>query len=187
MHSQLEEYETGFRDIKNEVIALTEGVDADRLKTAPGPESWSVVEIIDHMNTSGTLLLGELEAAVEEGHADEVYGDPPFQYGFISRWWISLLQPSGWDLPAPSATEPPSPDTLPPDEIIDDFCSLQERFADCVREADGLDLRRIRAGSPALPLLRVSLGAWFEAHLGHENRHLDQMRRVLEDVEPTHA
>jgi hypothetical protein len=135
------------------------------------------------MNTSGELLLGALGTAVETGQADGPYGVPPFDYGFISQWWVRLLQPSGWDLPAPSATEPPSPDTLSPTEVLDDFCALQQEFADCVQAAEGLDLRRIRVGSPALPLLRISLGAWFEAHLGHERRHLAQMRRTLADLE----
>lgn len=182
MHSQLTEYETGFRDIKNEAVALTDGVAAGRLQAAPGPDRWSVVEIFAHMNTSGELLLGELEAAVEDGKANGPYGEPPFEYGFISRWWIGLLQPSGWDLPAPSDTEPPAPDTLSPTEVIDAFCALQDELAQCVRDAEGLDLRRIRMGSPALPLLRISLGAWFEAHLGHERRHLAQVRRTLEAV-----
>ena len=119
----------------------------------------------------------------EDGQNNGPHGEPPFQYGVISRWWVRLLQPSGWDLPAPSATEPPDSETLSPTDVIDDFCALQEAFADCVQAAEGLDLRRIRVGSPALPLLRISLGAWFEAHLGHERRHLAQMRRTLDDVD----
>jgi hypothetical protein len=183
MHSQLTEYETGFRDVQDETVALTDGIDADRLRASPGPDRWSVVQIYDHMNTSGKLLLGELETAVETGHDNETYGEPPFEYGFMSRWWISLLQPSGWDLPPPSETEPPASETLAPDAVIDEFCTLQDRFRDCVRAAEGLDLRRIRLGSPALPLVRFSLGAWFEAHLGHEQRHLAQARRTLDDLE----
>jgi hypothetical protein len=183
MHPQLTEYRTGFQEIRDEAVVLTDGVSTDRLRAAPGPDRWSVVEIVDHMNTSGELLLGELETAIEAGQADGPYGEPPFQYGVISRWWVRLLQPSGWDLPAPSATEPPSPDTLSPTAVLDDFCVLQDQFANCVQAAEGVDLRRIRVGSPALPLLRISLGAWFEVHLGHERRHLAQMRRTLDDVD----
>ena len=79
--------------------------------------------------------------------------------------------------------EPPSPDTLSPPAVLDDFCALQDEFADCVQAAEGLDLRRIRVGSPALLLLRISLGAWFEAHLGHERRPLAQMRRILSNLD----
>jgi len=183
MHSQLTEYETGFRDVRGETVALTEDVNPGRLRASPGPDRWSVVQIYAHMNTSGELLLGEIESAIDEGRENGPYGDPPFEYGFMSRWWISLLQPSGWDLPVPSDTEPPASETLSPTEVIDDFCALQDRFRDCVLAADGLDLRRIRLGSPALPLVQFSLGAWFEAHLGHERRHLAQARQTLNDLE----
>lgn len=183
MHPQLAEYKTGFRNIRDETVALTDGLDTAHLRASPGADRWSVVQIFDHMNTSGELLVGELEAAIKTGHDNETYGEPPFQYGLISRWWVRLLQPSGWDLPAPSATEPPASETLAPTEVINDFWVLQDRFRDCVEAAEGLDLRRIRVGSPALPLLRISLGAWFEAHLGHERRHLAQARRTLTDLD----
>ena len=183
MHSQLTEYHTGFREVRDEVAALADGVEDDRLRAAPGPDRWSVAEIYEHMNASGEMLLGTLETAVETGHEQERYGEPPFRYGIISRWWVRVLQPSGWDLPAPSATEPPDSGTLSPTEIIDDFCALQDRFADCVQAAEGLDLRGIRLRSPALPVLWISLGAWFEAHLAHERRHLAQARRTLNDLE----
>jgi|APHM01.1.fsa_nt_gi hypothetical protein len=182
MHSQLTEYQTGFRDIKDEAVALTEGIASDRLRAAPGPDRWSVVEIFAHMNTIGEMLLGELETAIEDGQENGPYGEPPFEYGIFSRWWVRLLKPSGWDLPAPSSTEPPDPETLSPTEVLDDFCALQDQFADCVQAAEGLDLRRVRLGTPALPILRISLGAWFEAHQGHERRHLAQARRTLDDL-----
>jgi hypothetical protein len=87
---------------------------------------------------------------------------------------------SDWTFTAPSVFEPDTPETLYPRETVEEFRGLQDQFASCVGQAEGLDLRRIRVASPAVPLLRISLGAWFEATIAHEERHLRQAERVLE-------
>ena len=180
MHPQLDEYRTGFLNLKDETTALVADVDTPAMQQQPGTGGWSVVQCIDHLNTAGWLLLRSMEDEIRQGHAEGPYGDPPFEYGVVSRWFAHVLEPSsGWTFDAPSIFEPDAPNTLYPNEVVDEFLGLQDRFADCVEGVEGLDLRRIRFGSPAIPLLRISLGAWFEATLAHERRHLDQARRTL--------
>jgi len=183
MHPQLDDYRTGFATLKDEATALVDGVDADTLQRRPDPDRWSAVQCFDHLNTAGWLLLRSVEEAIQQGHADGPYGEPPFEYGVVSRWFVHVLEPSsGWTFDAPSLFEPDAPETLYPHEVVDEFLALQDQFADCVGAAEGLDLRRIRLKSPAVPLLRISLGAWFEATLAHERRHLAQARRTLSTV-----
>ncbi|MCS3650736.1 hypothetical protein GGQ08_002029 [Salinibacter ruber] len=180
MHPQLDEYRTGFVDLQDEATALVTDADAATMRRRPDPDAWSVVQCIDHLNTAGWLLLRAMEDEIRRGRAEGPYGTPPFEYGVVSRWFAHVLEPSsGWTFDAPSLFEPDTPNTLYPNEAVDEFLGLQGRFADCVGDAEGLDLRRIRFGSPAIPLLRISLGAWFEATLAHERRHLDQARRTL--------
>ena len=183
MHPQLEEYQNQFRSLKSEATALVDDVDDDLLTTPPDEETWSVAQVFDHLNTAGWLLLNPLEEAIRDGHENERYGDPPFRYGFVSRWFVRSMRPSsGWTFTAPSVFEPVSPETLYADEVVEEFRALQDQFASCVGEAETLDLRGIRLASPAVPLLRLSLGAWFEATLAHEERHLEQARTILQKL-----
>jgi hypothetical protein len=62
-----------------------------------------------------------------------------------------------------------------------EFQEWQERFADRLRAADGLDLRRIRSRSPAVTRLTYSLGTAFAIFLAHERRHLWQARGIRND------
>jgi hypothetical protein len=180
MHEQLDDYRSGFLALKDEARALVDGVGVDALRRSPDPETWSVAQVFDHMNTTGWLVLNSLEEAIEHGRENGPYGDPPFQYGFVSRWFVRSMKPSSrWTFTAPSIFEPEPTETLYPNETLEEFRALQDQFAECVISAEGLDLRRIRVPSPALPLLRISLGAWFEATLAHEQRHLHQARSIL--------
>ena len=183
MHPQLDGYRSGFTRLKDEATALAADVDTDTLSARPDPETWSALQCIDHLNTAGWLLLRPMEEAIQQGRAEGPYGEPPFEYGFVSRWFIHSMEPSsGWTFTAPSVFEPEDPDMLYPGEAVDEFLALQDQFSECVVNAEGLDLRGIRLPSPAIPLLRISLGAWFESTLAHERRHLTQARRILDTV-----
>lgn len=186
MHPQLDGYRSGFADLKDEAMALVSDVDAETLRAQPAPERWSTVQCIDHLNMAGWLLLQSMERVIQQGQAEGPYGEPPFEYGFVSRWFVRVLKPSSdWTFDAPSLFEPDAPNTLYPGEITDAFMALQDQFSECVVNAEGLNLRSIRLSSPAIPLLRISLGAWFEATLAHERRHLGQARRILNSVRPS--
>jgi hypothetical protein len=183
MHPQLDEYRSGFIDLKEEATALAADADADLLSARPDSETWSAVQCLDHLNTAGWLLLRSIDDTIQRGQEEGPYGDPPFEYGFISRWFVQSMTPSsGWTFTAPEVFEPEEPEVLYPGEAAEEFLALQDELSECVVRAEGLDLRRLRLPSPAVPLLRISLGAWFEATLAHERRHLEQARRILRTV-----
>jgi hypothetical protein len=180
MHEQLDDYRSRFRSLKREATRLVDGADDETLRTRPAPDTWSVAQVFDHVNTAGWLLLSSLEEAIQHGREHGPTGTPPFRYGVVSRWFVRSMKPSsGWTFSAPSVFEPETSETLYPRETVEEFRALQDQFATCVGDAEGLDLRRIRVASPAVPLLRISLGAWFEATLAHEERHLEQARSIL--------
>ena len=186
MHPQLEDYQSRFIKLKDDATTLVADVNPATLQARPNPDTWAAVQCIDHLNTAGWLLLRSLEKTIQRAQKKGPFGDPPFEYGFVSRWFVHVMKPSsGWTFDAPSLFEPEAPNTLYPNEAVDEFLALQDELAEHVEATKGLDLRRLRLSSPAIPLLRISLGAWFEATLAHEKRHLEQARDVLQAVRST--
>ena len=183
MHPQLEDYRSQFIDLKEEATTLVADVDPATLQARPDADTWAAVQCIDHLNTAGWLLLRSHETTIQRAQNEGPFGEPPFTYGFVSRWFVYVMKPSsGWTFDAPSLFEPEAPNTLYPNEVVDEFLALQDELAEHVEATEGLDLRRLRLSSPAIPLLRISLGAWFEATLAHERRHLLQARHVLDTI-----
>lgn len=177
-------YRDLFFDRKHEAERLTDGVPDDVLRARPSPEAWSVAECLDHLNTAGWMLLERMEPIMAEAHRTGPFGEPPFEYGIISRLFVRAMEPDAFlTFSSPSVYEPEPPATLHPREIVVEFLALQDDLAGCIAQARGLDLRRIRVASPAVPLLRISLGAWFEAAEAHERRHLAQAQRALDAVQ----
>ncbi|HMB93956.1 MAG TPA: DinB family protein [Rhodothermales bacterium] len=176
-------YVQGFEALKEEASVLVDGLDEAAFNWRHDPESWSVGECLDHLNTLGTLSLPKWDEALKKGKGNNQTGTPPFDYGFLGRWWISAMQPSSRRrFKTPKVFEPSSSE-LDCQQVISTFLDLQDQFIKRVEASRGLDLRRVKAPSAAFSLLRLPLGAWFESTIAHEERHLAQARRVMHHVE----
>ncbi len=176
---QLKDYLQQFEALKQEARVLVNGLSEEAFNWRPDPERWSVGECLDHLNTTGRLLLPRLDAAIEQARARGLTGTGPFDYGWLGRWWIKQMQPSSRRrFKVPRVFEP-SASTLDRDPVLAAFLTLQDELAARARAADGLDLRRVKAPSAAFSLLRLPLGAWLESTVAHERRHLGQARRIV--------
>jgi hypothetical protein len=65
-------------------------------------------------------------------------------------------------------------------EAVPEFMTWQDEIQQHLVRAKGLDLWRTKLWSPAVPLLRFSLGETFAILAAHERRHLWQAERVRE-------
>ena len=175
-------YVQGYEALKEEAIVLVDGLDENAFNWRHDPESWSVGECLDHLNTLGTLMLPRWDEALKKGKANDLVGHPPFDYGFLGRWWINTMQPSSRRRFKTPKVFQPSSSGLRCDDVLATFLDLQDQFIKRVETSRGLDLRRVKAPSAAFSLLRLPLGAWFESTIAHEERHLAQARRVMHHV-----
>ena len=64
---------------------------------------------------------------------------------------------------------------------MDEFRQHGDEWATCARAGDGLDLKRIKVASPAMKLMRFSVGAYFRISTAHERRHLWQAEQVNQE------
>lgn len=175
-------YVQGYEALKEEAIVLVNGLDETAFNWRHDPESWSVGECLDHLNTLGALMLPKWDEALKKGKANDLIGHPPFDYGFLGRWWINTMQPSTRRRFKTPKVFQPSTSDLRCDDVLATFLDLQDQFIKRVEASRGLDLRRVKAPSAAFSLLRLPLGAWFESTIAHEERHLAQARRVMHHV-----
>ena len=180
---KLRRYRTQFSEISAEAADLTEGLTEEQFNWKPKRDRWSVGQCIDHLNTAGYMLLPRLEIAIREGRENGVIGEPPFHYGFVSRWFIRFNEPSSsFKMKTFNVYAPATSSRLKKESTIRRFAELQNELTTRVEEAHGLDLRKIKVPSPVSSLLRLNLGAWFEATVAHERRHLKQAREVMQNA-----
>jgi hypothetical protein len=178
---ELQDRDRQFSAAKDTARALTEGLTDAQFNWRPEPGRWSIAECLDHLTATGSKLLPGMDAAIERARARGKAASGPFSYGWFDNWFIRGTGPmpatsKGMKHPkqyAPKADQPV-------ERALPAFLELQDQLIQRLHAANGLDLARIKISSPILRLLRISLGAWFAATAGHQERHLEQARRVRE-------
>ena len=159
---------------------LVVGVTQEQWQWRPAPDAWSLGHVIDHLNHVHELMLAPMSEAVRQGHADEIQRPGPFRYNLIERGVIWSMGPNAPIRQQAPELFRPAEQVPAQDEALTRFTDLQFRLVRLTEEANGLDLTRIKVTSPVSPpKIRISLGAWFQALVAHQENHLSQAQAVV--------
>ncbi len=109
-----------------------------------------------------------------------MWGDFPAKRGLIGGWVVRIAEPPPRGrVKAPRAFRPKEEQPL--DTVVTKFQELQDQIVERLRQANGVDLWRTKIRSPAIALLKLSLGETFALLTAHERRHLWQAEQVKGD------
>ncbi len=182
---ELEAYRQGFRWAKGEIQNLTGSLDPDLYNRRPAELAWSAAECVEHLAVTARAMIPALTDGVERARKKGWLAHGPFEYGRFEKWFAR--QAGGDELPpkrrlkAPKLYRPPHV-VYDMEPAVAEFLELQDRYMELLQLASGVDLARVKVASPAMSLLKISLGQWLNAMEGHQRRHLWQAREALRRV-----
>jgi len=172
----LRQFEEATSNAEHVVAALTD----EQLRWKPAPERWSIAECFSHLNVTADKYYPPIDKSMRLARERGLLGHGPFRHGFLMNKFIRMMEPP----PRRSfkAPRPFKPRSRAVEDEIPNFLSHQEAIMKRVREANGLDLARVKIVSPVSRLLRMSLGQSFALLAAHERRHLWQAARVRDEL-----
>ena len=167
-------------DADRRVAEVTAGLPAPQANFQPGPKKWSVCECLEHIAVTAESYFPGLEKLLRRGRERGITGGEPYGPGtWFGRYLESVLRAG------PQAKKVSAPPSFRPSRGNHELAAATRRVLDANRRlrelaaaAEGLALGRLRMGSPALFLLRISAAQVFETLVLHVHRHLDQAERV---------
>ena len=177
----LDELVKGFEAVGRDVAALIDGLTDAQLNWCPSEGRWSIAECIAHLTVSGNLYFEPLDRAIRRGTDRAMFGGRDFQPTRIGRWLVAQMEPppkhrsKTFRKIIPQRVESGA-------RLAREFEAMHAGLIDRVRRSTSLDLSRVKLRSPLVPLLRLSLGTWFQFLLAHERRHLWQARQVRQEL-----
>lgn len=170
-----------FEDAKATATSLITLTDDQILKLKPDENSWSMIEILNHLVQAGNEYNPQIKKALDKNDDKLAKGRDPFTPGFIFQWFIRQVSPENHrKLPTVPSFEPSEVSVMEVEKTLSDFLKLQDSFIHTVKRAklEGLDLNRIKARNPIINIIPMSLTACFGVAEAHQRRHFEQMREL---------
>ena len=175
---EIDDFRRQFEQISAEAEALVAPLTEQQFDWQPRPDSWSVSQCLDHLNMTARLYLPTLDEGIADAIRRGMYNAGPFVYNWIGRLCVYVVSPT-----TRVRAKAPMPFQPPPgrvrQQVTSAFRAYQVQYIDRLRQANGLDLARARVTSPLARWIRMPLGSGFAMMIAHEQRHLEQARRVL--------
>ena len=169
---ELRDYCEQFENIKEDALELTASLNNDQFNWRPSSRQWSISECLAHLNVVDGIDVPAIRDRVEAGRQAGLTGKGPFRYGFLSRRFVRFSEPPvKLKFKAPKVYQPPSNE--PKEKVLAEFVTIHNQLLELVSKSDGLDLARIKVGSP-FPHVKFSLGQRFALLAAHDRRHLRQ-------------
>lgn len=179
MHADLHAMLDQISAIKTGGHAIVAGLTEEQLNWHAEQGSWSILDCLQHLNVGVTETLPAFDRSIAQGRAKGQLAKGPFRYSWFARMLVASMEPPPkFRMRAPRLIRVAPAAGRRSAEVVPEFLRVRDQLAERVRQADGLDLARVRLISPVNRLLRMPLGGYFNFILAHERRHLWQARNV---------
>ena len=167
--------------INEEVRLRLEPLSDAQFSWRPAEGKWSVAECLEHLAITTGLMLTNVRPAIDKGRAAGVTGNPPFKFGWLGGWFVTMMEkPGKRPMPSPKNFVPPS--QLVRSAVTGKFAAVQQELRDAIESTPGLALEKLKAKSAASGggWIRLNLAAWIASTLAHQRRHVAQALRVTQ-------
>lgn len=148
------------------------------LTVKPKDGGWSVSECLWHLNSYGNHYLPRIEDALKRG------GKPAdtFTSTWMGAWFTRMMEPGTNKRKLKAFKDHVPPAGFDSRVVVEEFIRQQEWLQRLLRQSQLANLNRIRIGLSILPWVKMRLGDVFQFLIVHQERHLAQAERVLEET-----
>ena len=179
--SELQEYERQFAAINQDANALLGDLSERQLEWREEATSWSIGDCVNHLVVTGNQSLFHVRSAIIAARSKGTLGAGPFRHPLAGKLLILLMDaPPRVRFKAPRAYRPAQYRTV--SDVLAAFWVLQNELAHALREANGVDLARVKVTNPVSNWFKLTLGQEFAFTAAHERRHLWQAWRVRDKL-----
>lgn len=173
-------------DLKNDVQQILEQavslrkVEIEILHKKPQPESWSVVECLEHLNRYSEFYISEIETRLNIFDTDnkEIY-TPGWMGQHIAQ---SMTPKEGIVKNKMKAfkSKNPSIDGNVNEQVLEKFINDQEKLLKLLDRSKSANLNARM--NTTLPFLKLKIGDALTFFINHEVRHMLQIEKTLSQI-----
>lgn len=147
----------------------------EQLNHKPGPDRWSILECIEHLNLYAAFYIPETKARIRQTKHKKPA--PRFKSGFLGDYFANSMLPK-----AKMKTMKTFKDKNPNGRMLDlqvlhQFIAYQEEWLQILAAAKAINLNKTKCAL-TIPILKLRLGDTFRFIFAHDQRHIAQAHRL---------
>ena len=156
-------------------------IDPAILLQEPAPGKWSVIQVLEHLNSYGRYYLLAIERSMNRNTETVEY----FKPGWIGDYFTKLMKPGkngqiSNKMKSPKDHRPSKyPDAFP---VLNTFLEQQQYLLDMLELAKTKNIGAIRTPISISRFIKLKLGDTFRFFIAHEQRHFVQINNALASI-----
>lgn len=154
------------------------------LQWRPAPESWSVLECLEHLNLYGRYYLPEINKCINASKSSQP--GHIFKSGWLGNYFANSM------LPKEKLNTMKTFKNMNPihsdlnKNVIDEFISQQRQILNVLEKCRKIDLNKTKTSISISNLIKLKLGDTLRVVIYHNQRHMVQAHKVLSAKGDTH-
>ena len=146
------------------------------LNRKPSPDSWSVLECLEHLNRYGDFYLPEIEKRLQN---NKTTPDPEFKSGLLGNYFAEMMLP-GEKMKKIKTFKAMNPAGSKLDKkVLTRFIEQQKKILELLDRARKVSLNKTKTSISISKLIKLKLGDTFRVVIYHNERHVEQAVRVM--------
>lgn len=171
----------------NELLLIIENSiqEATKFKTLPesqlnfkvAAEKWSILECFEHLNLYGDFYLPEIEKRILENK--NIGKSLVFKSGILGNYFANLMKEKNGKIKKMKTPKDKNPINSKLTMIsIDRFLKQAERIKTLLKDAENLNLSKVKTSISLSRFIKLRLGDTFRFYVYHIERHVKQAESI---------
>lgn len=149
-----------------------------QLNYKKSPETWSILECLEHLNLYGDFYLPEIQKQVLA--AKNISGVLIVKSGVIGNYFANLMKVKNGEMKKMQSPKDKNPaNSHLTVTTIDRFLKQQELLKSLILQSKKIDLTKTKTAISISSLIKLRLGDTFRFLVFHIERHMQQADKVL--------
>lgn len=166
------------------VLNKTEGfktLSSEQLNFKASPDSWSILECIEHLNLYGDFYLPEIKKSIKKSNHK---ANETFKTGLLGDYFAkSLLPKEKLNTMKTFKDKNPNGSKLNK-KVLDKFILQQEETLRLLNSSNTVSLNKTKTGISLTRWITLKLGDTFRVVIYHNQRHIVQAENVQRGIKP---
>jgi hypothetical protein len=168
--------------LQNDVELLLNGMEDIKtlsdtgLNHQPEPGKWSIVQILEHLNSYNRYYLPEMEKSLKK----KLSFNPMFKAGWFGNYFTNMMAPKAQKITnkMSSPKDHVPADHLDSTKVIAEFLKGQSKLLPLLKQAESNNIGRLKVPISISRFIKLKLGDTFRFLIAHQQRHFLQIDNI---------